>query len=372
MGGHPSDKPRIVLWGHLPPAGGGPTVVARRLAADPDLNERFEMQFTGTHEAAPDQVGRFTLRNVQRALSDASVLYRRAKGAALVEVFSSGHTTTVLIRGIFLAIAARLAGCRVLFFLGSGRLYPADPRDFTPTKGMAPAYRVLGWIVDAFVILDPNARPVLRSMTGRARLVLLPPPVDPEQFPEAGRPARDKAVLVHAGRVTAEKGVLDLLEAGRILRDRGVTDWELRLVGPLERTVSDEMTEIERGAEDLGNVTFVGWLDDITPELAGGDVFVSASHREGLSGSLVEACMSGLPVVATRVGSVATVVDDTVTGFIVEPHDPVALADALGKLLTDPALRVDMGRRGRERNDELYGRAHIAQRYAELVEELVR
>ena len=87
---------------------------------------------------------------------------------------------------------------------------------------------------------------------------------------------------------------------------RGLSDWAIRRVGTLERTGSDELTEIERGAEDLGNITFVGWLDDITPELAGADVFVSASHREGLSGSLVEACMSGLPVVATRVGAVAT------------------------------------------------------------------
>jgi glycosyltransferase involved in cell wall biosynthesis len=365
-------KQRVVLWSHLPPAGGGPTVVARRLAADPDLNERFDMVFTGTHEASPDAVGRVTLHNVWRAVRDASVLFREARGAAVVEVFSSGETTTVLMRGILLALAARLARTRVLVFLGGGLLYPSDPRDFRPTNGMAPCYRLLGRLIDAFVIIDDSARPVLRPMIGRTRMVLVPPPLDPARFAEATRPPRERPVIVHAGRITRDKGVVDLLEALRLLRDRGVTDWELRLVGPLERSTSGELEQIEAMAAELLGVTFVGWLDDISTELAGADVFVLASHSEGLSGAVVEACMSGLPVVASRVGAVATVVQDGINGVIVEPHDPTALADGLGKLLGDPGLRVEMGARGRQRATELYGREQIAARYAQVIEELVR
>jgi len=367
----PQEKPRVVLWSHLPPAGGGLTVVARRLASDPDLNEHFDMRFRGTAEAAPEKVGRFHLGNVRRAVRDAVVLFREARGAAVVELFSSGHTTTVLLRAIVLGLAARLAGARLLVYLGSGRLYPADPTDFVPTRGMRPTYRLLGGLVHAFVLIDPSGGPVVAPMVGRSRLVVIPGPVDPERFDCPARPDRDRPVVVHCGRITAEKGIPDLLDALALLDRRGVTDWEVRLVGPLERSTGGELAAITAAADELGRVTFVGFLDDVAPELARADVFVSASHREGVSGAIVEACMSGLPVVATRVGATASIVRDGTDGLLVEPRDPAALADALGKVLADGSLRLEMGRRGREHAVDHYGRPHVAARYLELFGELV-
>ncbi len=366
-----TSPPRVVMWAHLPPAGGGPTRVARNLAADPDLNARFRMEFRGTHEASPDRVGRIHLHNVWRALRDAGSMFRQVRGASVVEVFSSGHTTMVLVRALLLTIAARLAGAKVLLFLGSGRLYPSEPSEFVPTRGMPQMYRVLSWLVASFVIIDDLARPVLAPMVGRARVEMIPPPLDEDRFTAPPRSATTTPVLVHAGRITREKGVLDLLEACRLLDERGTTSWELRLVGPLERSTTGELGQIERTAEDLGRVTFVGWVDDISPELAKGDVFVSASHREGLSGSIAEAAMSGLPVVASDVGAVNTIVRDGLDGFVVPPHEPVAFADALQRVVEDPALRLEMGERARHHSIDLYGRERIAARYAALIGELV-
>ena len=366
-----ADRPRIVLWSHLPPAGGGLTVVARRLAADPSLNEWFRMEFRGTHEASPDLVGRFTPHNIWRAFRDAAALFRVARGAAVTQIFSSGHTTTVLFRGVLLSVAARLGGSKVLIFLGSGRLYPPDPAEFVPTRGMPQLYRLLGLLVDAFVIIDDNARAVLAPMVGRARLVLLPPPVDEDRFTSAPRPGTDRPVMVHAGRITREKGVIDLLRACSLLDEGGLDSWELRLVGPLERSTGGELEQIEELARELGRVTFVGWLDDISAELANADLFVSASHREGLSGAIVEACMSGLPVVATRVGAVATVVRDGENGSLVDVHRPDLLADAIEELLRDRGGRERMGNKGRELAVELYGRKRIADRYRVLYEGLI-
>ena len=59
--------------------------------------------------------------------------------------------------------------------------------------------------------------------------------------------------------------------------------------------------------------------------------------------------MAWLPVVATRVGGVPELVEDGVTGFLVPPRDPDALADALQKLIADPELRRRMGQAGREK-----------------------
>jgi glycosyltransferase involved in cell wall biosynthesis len=103
------------------------------------------------------------------------------------------------------------------------------------------------------------------------------------------------------------------------------------------------------GADLRGRVTFVNVLADAPRLLRAVDVYVSASSREGLPLALVEAMGAGLPVVATRVPGNVDTVDDGVTGFLVRPDDPADMAEAVARLLRDPALRARMGAAGLER-----------------------
>ncbi len=100
-------------------------------------------------------------------------------------------------------------------------------------------------------------------------------------------------------------------------------------------------------------VTFVGFVDhDRVPGvLADADVLVMPSRYEELGTVLVEAMASGLPVVATRTGGIPQVVQDGVTGVLVEPADAAGLASALDRLLGDPVLRRRMADAGRLRAD---------------------
>jgi glycosyltransferase involved in cell wall biosynthesis len=76
---------------------------------------------------------------------------------------------------------------------------------------------------------------------------------------------------------------------------------------------------------------------------------VLSSRWEGLSLTVIEGMLAGLPVVATRVGGTAELVQDGVTGWLVPPQDERALASALGRLLDDPHQRRTMGEAGRQR-----------------------
>ena len=102
------------------------------------------------------------------------------------------------------------------------------------------------------------------------------------------------------------------------------------------------------------------------------DVFAIASSREAFGLVAAEAMRAGLPVVATRVGGLAEIVIDGDTGFLVPPLEPSCLADALQRLVGDPALRKRMGAAGQVRADEHYslerylGEVHAL--YLELVE----
>jgi glycosyltransferase involved in cell wall biosynthesis len=87
------------------------------------------------------------------------------------------------------------------------------------------------------------------------------------------------------------------------------------------------------------------------------DVSTLTSVSEGLPNSLLEAMAAGRPVVATAVGAVSDAVEDGVTGRIVPPSDPQAVAAALAPLLRDPATRASMGAAGRRAARERYGEA---------------
>jgi glycosyltransferase involved in cell wall biosynthesis len=137
-----------------------------------------------------------------------------------------------------------------------------------------------------------------------------------------------------------------------------------RLVGRLPRATlllvgaGTEEDRIRRLAFDMGlhdRVIFTGFLENparVYPVL---DLYVSASQKEGLPLSLVEAMCSGLAVVATDVPGHRDVVTDGTTGLLVPLDDSAALADAILSLISDPARRRAMGEAGRRRALEEFG-----------------
>lgn len=109
--------------------------------------------------------------------------------------------------------------------------------------------------------------------------------------------------------------------------------------------------ELQRLVRDLdlsAHFRFEGDVTDLRQHLAGADIFVLPSRSEGFSNALVEAMAASLPVVATDVGGNAEAVQNGITGFIVAPEDPVVLANAILRLLSDPALAQAMGEVGKD------------------------
>ena len=131
---------------------------------------------------------------------------------------------------------------------------------------------------------------------------------------------------------------------------------------------------LKRRAADLGlaeRVRFLGFRDDVT-ELAGSlDVFVSSSRTEGLPLATVEAVATGTPVVLTRVGGVPEVVESGVTGRLVAPGDPQALADGILETLADPAGSARMADAGRRDVRERFAARRMCDAYQDLYERMI-
>ena len=129
--------------------------------------------------------------------------------------------------------------------------------------------------------------------------------------------------------------------------------------------------ELEAQAARLGvPARFHGFVDDMREHLLATDVFVLPTRGDNFPISILEAMAYAVPVVSTRVGGVPEQVDDGVTGILVDPEDPAALADALTRLIADPVLRASFGRAGAQRALAEFDRSAMARRTLELYEEL--
>ena len=149
-------------------------------------------------------------------------------------------------------------------------------------------------------------------------------------------------VVGMVGRLVAEKGVLELLAAARVLDDRYV----VVVIGPDDPAKPDALDrETVREAEAAG-VRFLGLREDVDRLYGAMDLFVLPSWREGFPRAAMEAAASGLPVIATDVRGCRQVVDHGVTGLLVPSRDPDALAKAIHTLGEDPTARAAHGAAG--------------------------
>jgi glycosyltransferase involved in cell wall biosynthesis len=179
--------------------------------------------------------------------------------------------------------------------------------------------------------------------------------VDPDVFqPQEQRPPGRRLRILCIGTLHEVKGQRHLLEACRLLTERGV-DLRCTLIGdgPDQRMLSGLVVawSLEDCVEFAGRRT----RNEIAALLANADVLAAPSvptsrgKREGIPVVLMEAMSAQVPVVASRLSGIPELVEDERTGLLVPPGDAAALASALQRLYDDPMLRRRLGCAGRDK-----------------------
>lgn len=158
---------------------------------------------------------------------------------------------------------------------------------------------------------------------------------------------QDAVVVSFVGRVVREKGIAELAQTFQLLREE-LPLLHLLIVGPLESQDPVDARIRQQLAEDP-RVHQVGLDWNTPPYYAASDLLVLPTWREGFGVVLIEAAAMALPVVATRVPGCVDAVEDGVTGALVPPRDPQALAAAIRGYLTDPVRARRHGEAGRAR-----------------------
>lgn len=180
--------------------------------------------------------------------------------------------------------------------------------------------------------------------------------IDTSLFKPNSRALADQAALriVCVSRLEPVKGHAELIEACRLLQERGV-EFECHFVGDGELRSAIEEQIARSGLRDKIILHGAGTHKEVVEQLLKADVFVLATvvaasgKREGLPNVLKEAMACGLPVVASKLSGIPELVEDGVSGFLLAPKDTEALATALQRLKADPELRQRMGQAGREK-----------------------
>ncbi|GFE82159.1 glycosyl transferase family 1 [Steroidobacter agaridevorans] len=264
-------------------------------------------------------------------------------------------------------IGAMLAGVRTVVHTDHARAFPDKLRYMVAEWAMSLyAYRVVG-------CSEHTSQQLMRyEKIPKRKIVTIPNGIDGSRFDlTIDRQAKRRELGIHeqgsviglAVRLSDQKGITFLLQAmPRILAKH--PDTTLLIAGD-----GDLRKDLEQEAQQLGiaaRVKFCGPRKDIPELLKLLDLYVLPSKWEGLPMVILEAMAAGCPIVATDVGGNSSAVVDGVTGALVPPQNPGALADAIIRLLDSPDLLQTYATNGKNRFRERFSAETMAREYERL------
>jgi glycosyltransferase involved in cell wall biosynthesis len=251
--------------------------------------------------------------------------------------------------------AAWLSGVRRSIHTRHGKNFGSTPRQVA-------VGRQLARLVDRYVCVsdDVKAQCVAEGISP-SRLLTIKNGIDLERFAYSGSVPGGPIVAV--ARLSPEKDVANLVRATAIAA-RQIPSLQVEVAGA--GSCLEDLKHLAASLSIANRITFLGEVRDVTSVLARARMFVLPSRSEGIPLTTLEAMACGLPVVATRVGGLPEVVDHGVTGLLVPPGDPAALAEAVARLWNDPARRERMGSAGAQRALELFDIRRMVAQYQAL------
>lgn len=235
-------------------------------------------------------------------------------------------------------------------------------------------HRALNAEVDALVAVSESVASAIRERreARAARIEVISPGIDVPEDAEVRRAARarresEHLVIATVGRLEREKAHDLLLLAMPLLLER-VPDARLVVAG--SGSLEEDLRRLAGRLRLERAIVWAGEVDDPAEVLRSAHVYVNPSSVEGFGLAVAEAMAWALPIVGMRGGGVAELVEDGLTGLLVDDADPSALAAALARLAADRSLAQRLGRAGRARAVELLDADVTAARTAALYERL--
>ncbi|RUV72952.1 MAG: glycosyltransferase [Mesorhizobium sp.] len=274
-------------------------------------------------------------------LARASLMAARAALFSPGSVFILWSALSIVLAGPWIRLTNRHA---IHLVTGLGASFSVSQRGSLTTRLICIGYRFVFASRRAIVIVhnhEDKAELIKRTGVAADRVIVTGGcGVMPEDFPyKEARAVGARPTILVPGRLLRDKGVLDAAAASGILSERGVAHRMVFTSNPMSGRV-DALTEAELAqARSYPDVAFIGYQPSITALYAGADIACIPSwYREGLQTALLESASSGCPIVACDNVGVRDFLRPEIDGLVVPPQAPAPLADALERVIRDPAL----------------------------------
>ncbi len=184
----------------------------------------------------------------------------------------------------------------------------------------------------------------------------------------------EKKYMLFAGRLVRRKGLDILLKAFSQIKDE-FSDLHLIIAGEskgqldgIESSIRDMCLELE-----LNNrINFVGLIQEPEKYYQASDIFVFPSRKEGMPNAILEAMSCGMPVLASDIGGNVDIITHMVNGFLFANEDVEMLANSIRALMQNDNLQAQLGNKARDYILQFHDIKNIAQRYLDLMKEMIR
>jgi phosphatidylinositol alpha-1,6-mannosyltransferase len=375
----------LMLNNEFPPLGGGTGTVnlalLQHFARVPELQMELITSALGSHEEEEQFSQRIRIlkvpvnnRNIHHSSNRELLVYAgRALPLALRRHRRKPYDfcfawSAVPAGGVAFALR-RVVGLRYLVRV-SGPDIPGFERRYGPLYPfLTPAIRMIWRGAQIVVAKCAGEAAMIHAVDGSVPIAIVPNGVDLDAFRQGDRiPDEGPLRLLCVGRLIERKGQQHLIEAVQRLTSEDI-DVTLELVGTGDAEAALKAQVRRLGLE--GRVRFAGYVprEQIAERYAAAHVFVLASYNEGMSVATLEAMAAGLPVVVTRTGGSAELVEEGVNGLTFPCADVEGLLGHLRRLALDRGLVHSMGRASRARAAD-FTWAAAAQRYLEAISTL--
>lgn len=364
-------RPKILFVLHLPPPVHGASTVGLTIRESEVVNSAFDCRFINLATAGSmEDIGRFRfskLGGVLRLLAE--VRRQVADFEPDLVYFTPTSSGKPFIKDYLVRRLLHRLGCRVVAHYHNRGVerQSANPLFRTLYRRFFDGLNV---ILLSERLYPDVARYVARDKVDFCANGIAPVEVATKPEPECDRPLQ----LLFLSNLLPDKGVYELLDALKILREKSVKFF-CTFVGAETTAISKEAFRLEVAKRNLeNNVEYAGPLFGTHKEAsyASADVFVFPSKNEAFPLVVLEAMQQALPVVATGVGAVGDMVSDGETGILLpSAASATDIANAISRIASMPDRGRSMGRRGRERFLAEYTTESFEKRFVQILARLL-
>jgi glycosyltransferase involved in cell wall biosynthesis len=342
------EMPALLFVVQLPPPLHGASMMNRHIVESKLLKSNFRMVTVNLHFAETVQeLGKFSLTKVWMTFVYAyEIAVKVMKHKPDLVYFNLTPKGFALYRDSFYVFILKMLGQKIVFHLQSKGI-----RENAEQSGLKKLLYKMVFRNTSLICLSPRLKTDFDSVF-KAEPFFIPNGVERQAAESDGAIERHNPVprIMYLSHYLREKGVLILIDALAILKERGVM-FTARLIGPPADFSITDLEEIAAGKDLQDEVEIVGpkYGEDKFHEFINADIFVFPTYYEVFGLVILEAMQFSLPVVATIEGGIPDIVIEGETGFLVEKQNSQMLADKLEILLNDKEMREMMGTAGYRR-----------------------